>query len=98
MLSDTHPDAQRVQIELLRRMTPEERLRMAFGSDRHDGQSVASGDCGVKSRSWTTGVNLKCVELYYGKELASRLRDLPAKAMRSMTCRHLMPSRRLLRL
>ncbi len=30
MLSDTHPDAAAVQLEIFRRMTPEQRMRMAF--------------------------------------------------------------------
>ncbi|MEN6452316.1 MAG: hypothetical protein ABFC96_17635 [Thermoguttaceae bacterium] len=75
MLSDTHPDAERVQIELLRQMTPEERLRMAFGLTATmvnlSRQTIAALNPGLDARE----LNLKCVELYYGKELASRLRE-----------------------
>jgi hypothetical protein len=74
MLSDTHPEAQRVQIELLRRMAPEERLRAALGLTAAmvnlSRETIAALNPDLDSDE----LNLKCVGLYYGKELASRLR------------------------
>ncbi len=74
MLSDTHPDALRVQIELLRRMAPEERLRAALELTATmvnlSRETIAALNPDLDSDE----LNLKCVELYYGTELASRLR------------------------
>ncbi len=75
MLSDTHPDAQRVQIELLRAKTTSERLGMARRlSDlvvRMSRQAIAR-----QHPDWTTQeVNLAWVENSYGPELAQQLRQ-----------------------
>jgi hypothetical protein len=75
MLSDTHPDAEKVQIELLRRATPEQRLRIAI--------NLTATVVNLSRRTIATlnpelspeELNLKWVELCYGKELASRLRS-----------------------
>lgn len=75
MLSDTHPSAEQLQIELLRKATPAERY----------GKSVSLTATVVNLSRRTIAelnpeldeqqLNIKCVELYYGKELAVRLRD-----------------------
>ena len=75
MLSDTHPDAERVQIELLRRKTPAERLAMARRlSDlvvRMSRQAIAR-----RHPNWTPQqVNLAWMEMSYGRELAGQVRD-----------------------
>ncbi len=75
MLSDTHPDAERVQIELLRRKTPAERLAMARRlSDlvvRMSRQAIAR-----QHPDWTPQqVNLAWMEISYGRELADQVRN-----------------------
>jgi hypothetical protein len=74
MLSDTHPDAERVQIELLRRATPEQRLDKALNLTAAlitaSRETLASLNPGLSQQE----LNIKCVELYYGKALADGLR------------------------
>jgi PP-loop superfamily ATP-utilizing enzyme len=74
MLSDTHPDAERVQIELLRKAGAAERLGMSLALTatvvNRSRQTIASLNPGLDPQQ----LNIKCVELYYGKELAGRLR------------------------
>lgn len=75
MLSDTHPDAERVQIELLRKAGPENRLVQSLSLTATlvnlSQQAIAERNPGLNPQEF----DIKCVELYYGKELASRLRD-----------------------
>lgn len=74
MLSDTHPDAERVQIELLRQATPEQRLATAQGLTA---AMIASSRETIKALNPELSpreLDLKRVELYYGSELASQLR------------------------
>jgi hypothetical protein len=75
MLSDTHPDAERVQIELLRRTSPEGRFCMALNLSAalidSSRQTIAERNPDLSPRE----LGLRCVELYYGKTLAARLRD-----------------------
>jgi transcription initiation factor TFIID subunit TAF12 len=75
MLSDTHPDAERVQIELLRQMTGAQRIaqwqsQTAFvvGLSR---QAIARANPQLNEQE----VNLLWVEYTYGKDLAKGLRD-----------------------
>ena len=75
MLSDTHPDAERVQIELLRRKTPAERLAMARRLSelvvRMSREAIARGH-----PDWTPRqVNLAWMEISYGRELADEVRE-----------------------
>jgi hypothetical protein len=70
MLSDTHPDAEAVQFELLRRMTPSRKLEMVFkltaavvGFSR---QGIRDRHPGLTDRE----VDLMFIEMNYGKELA----------------------------
>jgi hypothetical protein len=74
MLSDTHPDAERVQIELLRRTSPEERLGKALNLTsamlRTSRQTIAALNPGLNEQE----LGIECVELYYGKELATQVR------------------------
>jgi hypothetical protein len=75
MPSDTHPIAQQFQIELLRRATPGERLAKSLSLTATmvnlSRQTITRLNPNLDSQQ----VNLKCVELYYGKELAARMRD-----------------------
>lgn len=75
MLSDTHPEAEKVQIELLRKATFAERFAkmrsltmMAIKLSRQ-----AIGDANPEFTPQE--VNLKWVELHYGKKLATELRE-----------------------
>jgi hypothetical protein len=75
MLSDTHPAAERVQIELLRKASAAQRLAMSLSLTATvvnlSRRTVAKLNPGLDPQQ----LNIKCVELYYGKELAARLRD-----------------------
>ncbi len=75
ILSDTHPETERVQIELLRQMTGAQRVAQmrsqtafAVGLSR---QAIARANPQVNERE----VNLLWVEYTYGKDIAKRLRD-----------------------
>ena len=75
MLSDTHPDAERVQIELLRQMTGAQRIAklrshtaLAIGLSR---QAIARANPHLDEGE----VNLLWVEYTYGKKLATELRQ-----------------------
>jgi hypothetical protein len=75
MLSDTHPDAERVQIELLRRTTPEERFRKVASLTN---ALIDSSRRTIASKNPTLSpqqLSVRCVELYYGRALAARLRE-----------------------
>jgi hypothetical protein len=74
MLSDTHPDAERVQIELLRKMSGARKIAMlrslssmVIGLSR---QAIAK----VNPRLDRRQVDLLWVEFNYGKDLADKLR------------------------
>jgi hypothetical protein len=75
MLSDTHPDAERVQIELLRKTAPEERLAQALSLTATvvnlSRQTIAELNPTLGPRD----LELKCIEFYHGKALADRVRD-----------------------
>ena len=75
MLSDTHPDAERAQIESLRRASPEQRLRTTINLSAalidSSRRAIAAQNPGLDPRE----LSLRCVQLYYGEELAIRLQD-----------------------
>jgi hypothetical protein len=75
MLSDTHPDAERVQIELLRRATPEQRLEKAISLSAALIDSSRQTIAALNPELNPQELNVRCVELYYGKALAMQLRD-----------------------
>jgi hypothetical protein len=75
MLSDTHPDAERVQIDLLRQTTPEQRLckvasltNALIDSSR---QTIAAQNPTLSPKA----LSVRCVELYYGEALAARFQE-----------------------
>ena len=75
MLSDTHPDAERVQIELIRRKTVSERFALvrsltAFVIDLSR-RAVARANPDLDDDE----LRLKFIEINYGAELAQRVRD-----------------------
>ena len=74
MHSDTHPDAEKVQIDLLRKASTSERFALtcsltatAISLSR---RAIARADPDLSPRE----IDLKFVELHYGRELAGRLR------------------------
>jgi hypothetical protein len=74
MLSDTHPDAERVQIELLRRAGPAQRLKMALDLTATAINLSRRAIARANPHFSEHDVNMRWVELTYGKELASGLR------------------------
>ena len=75
MISDTSPEAQKVQIELLRKATLAERFArmqsltaLAINLSR---RAIAEANPTLTPRE----LDVKCVELYYGRQLAEELRD-----------------------
>ena len=74
MLSDTSPEAEKVQIELIRRCSVAERIaRMrsltAIGT-RMSRQAIAEANPKLDARE----VDLRWMELHYGRELADEYR------------------------
>ena len=75
MLTDTHPEAEKVQLELLRKKTPSERFALM--------RSLTAFVTGLSRRSLMqanpniseTELRIKVIELQYGKELAQRVRN-----------------------
>ncbi len=74
MLSDTHPDAERVQIELVRQMTGSQRIAklrshiaLTIGLSR---RAIARANPSLNTRE----VDLLWAEHAYGKDLAARFR------------------------
>jgi hypothetical protein len=75
MLSDTHPDAERVQIELIRKKTVSERFAMirsltAFSADLSR-RAIARANPDLDDDE----LRLKFIEINYGTELSQRVRD-----------------------
>ncbi len=75
MFSDTSPEAERVQIELLRRATAAEKIAqmrsMTAMAVKLSRRAIARANPKLSSRE----VDLKWVELHYGKELGRDLRN-----------------------
>jgi hypothetical protein len=75
MLTDTHPEAERVQIELLRQKTLAERFMMA--------RSLTAFAVGLSRDALrrlypdlsSEEFRLKIIEHHYGKDLAQRVRE-----------------------
>jgi len=74
MPSDSHPDAEKVQIELLRQASLAQRFArmqsltaMAINLSR---RAIADANPKFSPKQ----LDLKCVELYYGQALAARVR------------------------
>jgi hypothetical protein len=75
MFTDTHPEAEKVQIELLQKKTPAERFALM--------RSLTAFVTGLSRQSLIrtnpdlseAELRIKIIELQYGKELAERVRD-----------------------
>lgn len=75
MLTDTHPEAENVQMELLRKATVTERLARASSLSAMtinlSRQAIAKANPHLAGRE----LQLKCIEVFYGKDLANRVRE-----------------------
>ena len=74
MLSDTHPDAEAFQFELLRRMAPSRKIQMVCNLTA---AVVALSRQGIRDRHpglCEREVDLMFIEMNYGKELADGVR------------------------
>ncbi|MGA2060632.1 MAG: hypothetical protein ABSG67_09145 [Thermoguttaceae bacterium] len=75
MLSDTHPDAEKVQVELMRQASVADRVAIMRSltnlSIRMSRQAIAEAHPEFNPRE----VALYWVELHYGKQLADELRE-----------------------
>jgi len=74
-LTDTDPEAARVQLALFRRASPSRRLALALSLSR----SVIGLSRGGLARNLPSAtdqeIGLRFVELHYGRELAEELRE-----------------------
>jgi hypothetical protein len=74
MLSDTAPEAEKIQIELLRKASVAERFActcsLTAAAISLSRRAIARANPHLSARE----VDLKFVELHYGKQLATRLR------------------------
>ena len=79
MLSDTSPEAEKVQIELIRRASVPERIArmrsLTATATRLSRQAIAEAHPAFSPRE----VDLMWVELHYGRQLAAELREYLAK-------------------
>lgn len=86
MLSDTSPEVAEMQLELLRKMAPEQRLGMALklSSDViwRAKQAIARTQPELTPRE----VDYRFVELHYGPELADALRQRDAERVHEPNC------------
>lgn len=75
MLSDTPPNIEQLQIELLCRKTTAERVAMVRSmtvmAGRLSRRAIERANPGASSEE----IDCKFIELHYGKELANRYRD-----------------------
>ena len=75
MLSDTHPDVEKIHAELLRKAAPEKRLAMALSLTAtvvnlsRQTLDMQYPDLSPEDR------NLKWIELHYGRKLAMQIRN-----------------------
>jgi hypothetical protein len=83
MLSDTNPDAEKVQLDLIRRMSVGQRLARAMDWSRMvvhlSRQGLAKANPGLDGQQ----LDLLWVEVQYGRELADKLRDYLEKRKQS---------------
>ncbi|MFL5732227.1 MAG: hypothetical protein ACJ78Q_03420 [Chloroflexia bacterium] len=71
---DTHPDAERVQIELLRRMTVAQRAELMRSLTRTTIQLARRAIRQAHPEASEEEVDLIFIEVHYGRDLADRVR------------------------
>jgi hypothetical protein len=79
MLSDTHPDAERVQIELIRKKTVSERFALVRSLTAFTIELSQRAIANANPHLSPDELRLKYIEFVYGKELAQRVRDYLSK-------------------
>jgi hypothetical protein len=78
-LSDTDPEAARVQLELIRRASPAKRLSLALALSRTVLGLSRDGLARRMPGASEAEVGLRFVELHYGRDLAQAVRDALAR-------------------
>ena len=74
MLSDTHPDAEKVQIDLLRKASTSDRFALMCSLTATAISLARRAIARANPDFSPQEVDLRFVELHYGKQLASRVR------------------------
>jgi hypothetical protein len=72
--SDTHPEAERVRIELLRKAGSTRRLELGLSFSQDALQLAKRGIRRANPNATEEEVNLTFIEVTYGKDLADRVR------------------------
>jgi hypothetical protein len=72
--TDTTPDAERVQVELLRAATVARRLHLAWSLSADVLSAARRALARAKPQASRSDLDLQFVELHYGRELANELR------------------------
>jgi hypothetical protein len=75
MLSDTHPEAEKLQIELLRRLTPAQRFAKACALTQWTRDLSRRAIGRAFPNLSPEQQKLKFIEVHYGKELAEQVRQ-----------------------
>ena len=75
MLSDTHPQAQKVLIELFRKATVAQRADRAFSMSATVKELSMRAIARANPNDSEQEIKLKWAELHYGKDLADRVRE-----------------------
>ena len=75
MLSDTHPQAQKVLIELLRKATVAQRAERALSMSAMVKGLSMRAVARANPNDSEQEIKLKWAELHYGKDLADRVRE-----------------------
>ena len=76
---DTHPEVERVQIELLRKATVTRRLELGFSLSQDALQLAREAIRRAHPEASEEEIGLTFVEINYGKELADRVRSYLAR-------------------
>lgn len=71
---DTSPEVERVQIELIRKMSPAKKFNLVRSMTRTMIQASRANIRALHSDADENELRLLFIELYYGKELANRVR------------------------
>jgi hypothetical protein len=71
---DTSPEAERVQIELIRKMSPARKFNLVRSMTRTMIQASRDNIRSLHPHLSEKELNLLFIELYYGKDLANRVR------------------------
>lgn len=73
--SDTHPEIERMQIEMLRRLSPQERLERMNEWSKATRELAWRGLRGANPEATEQELGIVYVAIHYGQPLADRLRE-----------------------